>query len=110
MNPTDTVINWVLGAGLAGFIGVFSYLAKKVSVDLGEQLKGMGSKLDTLIATQAHGDTRMSVLESKVETMSNELERMRERIHEHGNHIASMQAKQIIRQTGSYPKVGQDND
>ena len=108
MNPTDPIINWAMGAGLAGFVGVFSYLAKKVSADLSEQLKGMGTKLDTLIATQAHGDTRMSVLESKVETMANELERMRERIHEHGNHIASMQAKQLIRQTGSYAKVDSD--
>ena len=108
MNPNEPIGNWVLGVGLTAVVSLFGFLAKKAFSDVTEQLHGMTGKLDTLITTQAQGDTRMAVLENQVTTCIEELDKVREKLHAYGNHITNLQARMSLRTTtGSFPAASE---
>jgi septal ring factor EnvC (AmiA/AmiB activator) len=109
--PLDMPVGqYALSAIVSSFMLVFGLLLRKTFTDFSDQLKSMDGKLNAISASQAHGETRMSVLESKVDQHAEELERLRDKIHHYGNLIASLEAKMFVRGTpsGRFPAVGND--
>ena len=106
-----SVMQWAVGAALAGAVSLFGALAKKAFTDLASQVSTVGTKMDALVASQAHHDTRVSVLEEKVAALDEEMERVRNRIHKHGDVLTNLQARVINRTvSGSFPAVGGDDE
>lgn len=103
------ILQWAVGLGLAGAVSLFGTLAKKAFADLAGQVSSVGLKIDSIVSSQAHHDTRVSVLEAKLEAALDDIIGLREAKHRHGDAITSLQARLINRTTsGSFPKVGED--
>lgn len=103
------VSQWAVGLGLTGAVGLFVLLLRKAVSDFDGKLSSVSNKLDSVIASLAHHDTRVSVLEAKLEAALDDIIGLREAKHRHGDAITSLQARLINRTTsGSFPKVGDD--
>lgn len=103
------VMQWAVSLGLGGVVSLFVVLAKKAFTDLESELAATVAKTEALTASQSHSETRLSVLETKMMAMGEDVIGLRESRHRHGDAIASLQARIINRTTsGSFPKVGDD--
>lgn len=69
--PPD-MTGWVVGFVLTSIVGALGFLIRSALGKLETGVEGLGVKMDAMRDMQARGDTRMAVMEAKVEALARE--------------------------------------